>query len=251
MLRLIARIDSRNGQHIKTINCEGVKKIRPLNETIKIFSDGIQEHDELIIIDSVASLYGFDNWLLRDSNSYTYSQIPLTIGGGINSIDKVKKTLAAGADKILINTSCINNHKLIESISNKIGRQALVVQIDTRKINNNYYCFTHGGRELTDKKLSNWINEVHSLGAGEIHVTSIDSEGTKNRFPDEIAKICSDNTNLPLIISGGLRSAQDIYEINRKYNINAFSFSSMTNILQISLKQLRNDLINLGAKVRL
>ncbi len=251
MLRLIARIDSRNGQHIKTINCEGVKKIRPLHETIKIFTDGIYEHDELIIIDSVASLYGFDNWLLRDPNSYTYSQIPLTIGGGINSVEKVQKTLAAGADKILINTSCINNHKLIENISKKIGRQALVVQIDTRKINNDYYCFTHGGRELTDKKLSSWINVLHSLGVGEIHVTSIDSEGTSNKFPNEIAKICSENTNLPLIFSGGFRSAEDIFEIHQNYDIDAFSFSSITNILQISIKQLRNELIKLGAKVRL
>ena len=249
-MRLIARIDVRNGMQIKTINCEGVSEIRNINESLKLFSQGKNEHDELILIDTVASLYGFDNWLLRNENEHLYCPIPLAIGGGINSLDAAIKTLSKGADKILINTWAIENPYILEEISNFCGRQALVLQVDALKVDGKYVCFTNGGREKSSIKVADWVKNASSIGVGEIHVTSISTEGTNKNFPLDLAELCTLNTCLPLIISGGIRSAIHIKELHDKFGIEAFSFSSLTNVLDINLNQLRCALIEIGMKVR-
>lgn len=249
-MRLIARIDVRNGMQIKTINCEGVDEIRNVNDSLKIFSAGENEHDELILIDTVASLYGFNNWLLRNTNEHLYCPIPLAIGGGINSLDAAITTLSKGADKILINTCAIENPFILEQISNFCGRQALVLQVDALKVDGKYMCFTNGGREKTSVKVVDWIKNASALGVGEIHVTSISTEGTNKNFPSDLAELCSLNTCLPLIVSGGIRSAIHMKELHDEFGIEAFSFSSLTNVLDIKLNQLRCALFELGIKVR-
>ena len=249
-MRLIARIDVRNGFHIKTIQCEGVQKIRKVADSIEMFSSNKNEHDEIIVIDVVASLYGFDNWLIREYSNHLYCPIPLAIGGGINSIDAAIDAVSKGADKIVINTSAIHNPLLLERISRECGNQAVVLQIDTKKINDKYMCFTHGAREMTSIGLLEWIKNAKDLGVGEIHLTSIATEGITKNFPLDLAEICSKSTDLPLIISGGIRSAQQIKEIYDDFGISAFSFSSLTNLLGISISELRSQLTILGVKVR-
>jgi len=237
-MRLIARIDVRNGFHIKTMQCEGVQKIRKVSESLKMFSFGPNEHDEIIVIDVVASLYGFDNWLMRENNDHLYCPIPLAIGGGINSVDAAMDALSKGADKVILNTYAISNPSVLERISSACGRQAVVLQIDTKKVNDKYMCFTHGAREMTSVNLIEWIKNAKELGVGEVHVTSIETEGVFKNFPLDLAEICAENTNLPLIISGGIRSAQQINEIYKNFGINAFSFSSITNQQGIRLSEL-------------
>ena len=249
-MRLIARIDVRNGMHIKTIKCEGVNIIRTVLESINKFSYGDNEHDEIILIDTVASLYGFNNWLLKSFDEHLYCPIPLAIGGGINSLDAAINTLSKGADKILINTSALDNPNILNHISKFCGNQALVLQVDAQKIDGNYMCFTHGGREKTSIKVADWIKNAEEFGVGEIHVTNINTEGTNNKFPLELAELCSINTRLPLIISGGIRSAIQIKELYDAFGLEAFSFSSITNLLDIQLNQLRCELFELGIKSR-
>ena len=250
MLRLIARIDSRNGYHIKTINCEGVQKIRPIIDSILKFSNGGNTHDEIIVLDSVASLYGFKNWLLKQINEYFYCQIPLSIGGAIGSVSDATATLHKGADKIAINTAAINNPKLIEQISRKCGRQAVILQIEAKLVDKKFMCFTHGARELSKYSSKEWISAAQDYGAGEIHLTSIDAEGTSKNFPEELAELSKESTQLPLIISGGIRSSEQISRLNRIYGIDSFSMSSITNVCKRNLIDIRKELIELGHEIR-
>lgn len=250
MIRLIARIDSRNLNHIKTVQCEGVKVIRPVIESLALFSSGSNEHDELLVIDNVASLYGVGNWLVKFSQKHHYAPLPLSIGGGLRSIDEATRTLRLGADKIVLNTSAIETPKLLDALSDILGRQALILQVDTRKINGEYYCFTHGARELSKYKASEWLQMAQEHGVGEVFVTSIDTEGCSRNFPDELASLVAENTNLPIILSGGINNAKQIALLHRTYQIDAFCFSSIVNTQNKTVQSLRHELTALGLSIR-
>jgi cyclase len=250
MIRLIGRLDLRNSNHIKTVNCEGVRIIRPLIDSIRHFSEGDSELDELIVIDTVASLYGYQNWLLRSDYEHFFAPIPLCVAGAIDSVACACKTLSKGADKIALNSSAIAKPSLLGEISGACGQQALVLQIDTRKIDGIYYCFFNGGRELSRYRLDEWISIAHDNGVGELHVTAIDSEGTRHPFPRCLADKLTNNTHLPVIISGGLRSPEQIASLYFEFGISSFSFSSLVNICGISVNSLRSELASLNLPVR-
>ena len=250
MIRLIGRLDLRNSNHIKTINCEGVRIIRPLVDSIRYFSEGDSELDELIVIDTVASLYGYKNWLLRSDYEHFFAPIPLCVAGAIDSVNTACQTLSKGADKIALNSAAIASPSLLSQISGSCGQQALVLQIDTRKIDDNYYCFFNGGRELSRYKLDDWISIAHDNGVGELHVTAIDSEGTRHPFPRCLADKVSNATHLPIIISGGIRSPDQIARLFHDFGISAFSFSSILNICGITVSSLRSELSSLKLSVR-
>lgn len=251
MIRLIARIDSRNLNHIKTIQCEGVKVLRPVVESLALFSSGPNEHDEILVIDNVASLYGVSNWLTKFSQDHHYVPLPMAIGGGLNSIESATRTLSLGADKLVVNTHAISDPEFLSRLSEQFGRQALILQIDSRHINNDYYCFTHGARELSQYSVSDWIKTAQDYGVGEIFVTSIDSEGTSKEFPHDLAEIVASSTSLPIIISGGIRSPHLVSQMFNEFNIQAFCFSSLTNKLNVSLLDFRKTLLSMGVPVRL
>ncbi len=250
MIRLIARIDSRNRNHIKTIQCEGTKIIRPVLDSLRRFSQGKLEHDEIIILDNVASLYGVNNWMFTYECDHMFVPIPLSIGGGINTMEKAFSTLAKGSDKIVLNTAAINDPTIISSVVNVCGSQAVVIQIDSRAIDGEYRCFTHGGRELSEYSVAQWISIASDLGAGEIFATSIDTEGCSTPFPYALAEILSLNHSLPVIVSGGIRTTEQIKHLHSEYGLSAFAFSSLTNILNQDLLLFREELINLGLPVR-
>lgn len=250
MIRLIARIDSRNLNHIKTVQCEGVKVIRPVIESLSLFSSGSNEHDEILVIDNVASLYGVGNWLTKFSQEHHYAPLPLAIGGGISTIDEAINTLRLGADKVVLNTSAIASPSLLDALSERLGRQALILQVDTRKINGDYFCFTHGARELSKYKVSEWLQMAQERGVGEVFVTSIDTEGCNRYFPNDLASIAAENTNLPIILSGGINNANQIAFLHHTFKIDAFCFSSIVNSKNISVQSLRQELLSLGLPIR-
>ena len=251
MIRLIARIDSRNLNHIKTVRCEGVQVVRPVIKSLQMFSQGANEHDELIVIDNVASLYGVSNWLTKFSQDHHYVPLPMAIGGGLNSIESATRTLSLGADKLVVNTHAISDPDFLSRLSDKFGRQALILQIDSRHIDNDYYCFTHGARELSKYSVSDWLKTAQDYGVGEIFVTSIDSEGTPKPFPQDLAEIVASSTSLPIIISGGIRSPHLVSQMFDQFDIQAFCFSSLTNKLNINLLDFRKTLLSMGIPVRL
>lgn len=250
MIRLIARIDVRNGQHIKTIRCEGTRILRPINESIALFSSGRQAFDEIVLLDSVATLYGYENWLLREQETFVFCPLPLSIGGATSSPDLAKRTLQSGADKIIVNSAAIEDPTLIEKIANVCGRQAVILQIEAKLVDNCYRCCTHGSRELTHRCVKSWIASAQQMGAGEIHLTSVDCEGIDSPFPCDLAEIARSSTSLPIIVSGGINTALQIQQLNKTYGINSFSLSSIPNRLNIPIDQLRRELSDLGETVR-
>ena len=248
-LRLIARLDVRNGNHIKTIMCEGVRIINTVESSISKFIGIDNQADEIFIIDTVASLYGKDNWLLRH-NDYLYSSIPLSISGGISSLQHVERTLALGADKISVNTSAIESPHLLSKISDSIGRQSLVLQVDAKIIDDKYMCMTRGGREVSGFEVKDWISCSASHGVGEIFLTCVDTEGTTKGFPFQLADIAFDSTVLPITLSGGIRTSDQIESIYKTYMPSAIALSSAVNILGHSFNDLRESLSDLGIPVR-
>ena len=135
-------------------------------------------------------------------------------------------------------------------IASKIGSQSVVLQIDVKHYEGEYRCFTHGARELSSVSFVDWLSSARELGVGEVHITSIDTEGTNHEFPLSLAEICCSLTQLPLIVSGGFRSASHIAKIYSDFDVKAFSLSSYTNILGKSISELRNELTSLGVPVR-
>jgi len=250
MIRLIARIDARNGQHIKTIRCEGTRVLRPINESIALFSGGPQACDEVMILDNVATLYGYENWLLREQETFLFCPIPMSIGGAISSPDLAKRTLQTGADKVIVNSAAIKDPTLLEKIAKVCGRQAVILQVDAKLVDNCYRCCTHGSRELSHQCAKSWIASAQQMGAGEIHLTSVDSEGIDSPFPHDLAEIACSSTSLPIIVSGGFTAASQIQAIRKTYGINSFSLSSIPNRLNIPIDKVRMELSDLGETVR-
>ena len=249
VIRLIARIDARNGQHIKTIRCEGTKVLRDVTESISLFSSGPQAFDEIMLLDNVATLYGYENWLLREQEAFLFCPLPLSIGGAINSQDLAKRTLQSGADKIIVNSGAIADPNLIERLAKVCGRQAVVLQIDAKLVDNCYRCCTHGSRELSNQCAKSWIASAQQMGAGEIHLTSVDSEGIDSPFPIDLAEIARSSTSLPIIVSGGINTAIQIQQLRKTYCINSFSLSSIPNRLDIPIDKLSQELSDLGETV--
>jgi len=208
-IRLIARLDIKGKNLIKGVHLEGLRVIGDPNEyALKYYQQGI---DELIYMDAVASLYGRNS--LADIIKKTSKNIfiPMTVGGGIKTIDDVSEILRAGADKVAINTAVVENPKLITEIANKFGSQCMVLSVEA-KFNelNSWEVLINNGRERTGINVVEWIGNGIKMGAGEILLTSVDREGTRKGFDIKLIEAVSKVTSVPLIVSGGMGSIQDM-----------------------------------------
>ncbi len=190
---------------IKGIHLEGLRVVGdPSKLATKYYEEGV---DELLYMDAVASLYGRNN--LFDVVHRAASQIfvPLTVGGGVRTIDDILMLLKAGADKVAINSAAVRNPKLIEEASQMFGSQCVVLSIEAKRISpNKWEVYLESGREPTGKDVIEWAKEAVSLGAGEIIVTSIDQEGTKKGFDEELVKSVARAVSVPVIACGGCGS---------------------------------------------
>ena len=201
MLRVIARMDIKSPNLIKGVHLEGLKVIGDPKEYAKhYFEDGI---DEILYMDIVASLYGRNHLteLLQHTTKNVF--VPITVGGGIRSLEDAKTILRAGADKVAINTAAFENPELITELADAIGKQSVVVSIEAKRIGNSWEAFTDNGRGRTGWDVIDWVHNVQEKGCGEILVTSVDKEGTRKGFDlDLIAKV-STAASVPIIASGG------------------------------------------------
>jgi cyclase len=206
--RLIARLDIKSPNLVKTINLEGLRKLGDPHEYASRYDR--QGIDEIIYLDIVASLYGRNS--LADLVEKTTRDVftPVTVGGGIQSVDDALTLLRAGADKIALNTAAIKDPTLITRLAEKIGSQSVVLQIDAKRHSNGWEAWCEGGREPTGKDAIAWAQEVVEQGAGEILVTSIDSEGTALGFNSELGRRIAGCVAVPVVASGGIRSAAHI-----------------------------------------
>ena len=225
-IRLIGRLDIKNDHVIKGIQFEGLRKIgSPLEISTKYYQDGI---DELIFIDTVASLYGRNNLFNIIEKSCEEIFIPITIGGGIRCLEDIKMALNSGADKVAINSAAIRNESLITEASKAYGSQAIVGSIEAKQKGNTWEVYIDNGREPTDINVIDWAKRLENLGAGEILITSIDNDGTKQGFDIELMKMINKEISIPVICSGGCGSIKHIDNlIDECGRVDAISIGSM------------------------
>lgn len=199
--RIIPCLDVKNGETVKGVNFENLQYAGDPIELAKKYSD--DGADELVFLDITATNEGRKTTALMVEKVAKQVFIPFTVGGGIKSINDMQILLHAGADKIAINSAAVKNPDLIKESSNYFGSQCVVVAIDAKHVDNDFYVFINAGQKNTGIKLSDWIKQVEEYGAGEILLTSMDADGTQNGFDLAMTKLVSEHVNIPVIASGG------------------------------------------------
>jgi imidazole glycerol-phosphate synthase subunit HisF len=209
MRRFIAKLDIKGPNLVKGIQFEGLRVLgNPLLFAQYYSIAGIHE---IILYDSVASLYGRNSLLDVISEISKTIFVPLCVSGGIRTLEDIKAALDAGADKVCINSMAIRNPEFIKSAANKYGSSTIVIGIEAKKASDNkYYCLIDNGREFTGKEVTEWVKEVEFLGAGEILLTSIDNEGSGIGFDYDLVEKVISIVNIPVVVHGGLGKLEHI-----------------------------------------
>lgn len=247
--RIIPCLDIDNNRTVKGINFLNLIDAGDPVELAKLYSN--EGADELVFLDITATKDNrktLSNLALKISKNIN---IPFTVGGGISSIDDVSSLLFSGADKISINTQAYRTPNLINKVSSRYGSQCVVVAIDAKYIDGSWYVYLVGGREKTNTKLIDWAVEVQDRGAGEILFTSMNNDGTKNGYANEILSNLSDKLSIPIIASGGAGKVKDFVDVFKIGNADAALAASVFHFKQIEIKNLKEELIKNNIKVRL
>lgn len=224
-VRIIPRLDIKGPNLVKGIHLEGLRVLGAPDDFAKFYYEN--GADELIYIDSVASLYERNN--LTDIIQYTAKNvfIPLTVGGGIRTLEDISNVLRAGADKVAVNTEAVNNPIFLNEAVKVFGSQCIVLYVEAKKIGSNYYAFTHNAREKSDRIVTEWIAEAQDLGVGEVLLTSIDREGTGKGFDCELINSIKSKLSIPLIVNGGAGNIEDVVNLLSETEIEAVACSSI------------------------
>jgi cyclase len=176
--------------------------------------------------------------------------IPITIGGGIRSLQDMEKALESGADKVAFNTGAVRNPKLIQEAAYRFGSQAIVASIEGKRHGSQWLAYMDNGREPTAKTVSEWAQELESLGAGELLITSVDKEGTKKGFDVELIKIVNQAVSIPVIACGGLGNADDIYRLLQEVKPSALAAASVLHYNTMNVAAIKTAVAATGEKVR-
>ena len=250
MTRLISRLDIKSENLIKGIRFEGLRVIGdPSYFAKKYYLDGI---DEIVYIDTVASLYGRNN--LKDILEKTVKEIfvPMAVGGGLFSINSCFEMFNSGADKIFINTSFIENPPLIKELIRVFGSSNVICSIEAKKISEKKWeAYTHNGRERTYRDALEWFKYVQDQDVGEVFLTSIDKDGTRNGFDLDLIYEISKISSKPLIIGGGYGSLNDLKNLKSIMNPDAIAIGSALHYGNISVKDIKKSMKEFGYEVRL
>lgn len=238
--RIIPCLDIKDGTTVKGINFEGlINAGNPIELAKKYENEGA---DELVFLDITATIEERKTFVELVKNIAKELSIPFTVGGGISSVEDVRKLLEAGADKISINSSAVKNPQLISDLAKQFGSQCVVVAIDTKFVNGDDWVFVKGGREITTLKTLDWAKEAEKLGAGEILLTSMDGDGTKNGFDLRITKLVSDHINIPVIASGGAGTTEDFETVFSNTKATGALAASVFHFGEINISNLKEDL---------
>ena len=200
--RIIPCLDVKNGRVVKGINFVDLKDAGDPVEQAKIYSDG--GADEICFLDITASNENRDTIYDVVKKTSKKCFVPLTVGGGVRSVEDINKLLNCGADKVSINTAAVENSKVVVDSSKKFGSQCIVVAIDAKKNGEKWEVFTHGGRNNSGIDALKYAKKMEDSGAGELLVTSMDKDGTKSGYDIELMKKITSNVNIPVIASGGV-----------------------------------------------
>ena len=249
-IRVVARIDVKNEFAIKGIHLEGLRKVGNPNAMARnYYNDGI---DEIVFMDAVATYYDRNSLseLIQDACKNVF--IPITVGGGIRTIDDIKEALKSGADKVAINTGAVKDPNFIMQSSKIFGSQCIVSSIEAKSIKDGEWeVYTDNGREPTGKDVVGWAKYVEELGAGEIMLTSIDKEGTKKGFDIELYKSVAQSVSIPIIASGGMGQGVDAVELLENANIDAIATASVLHYKIESIQKIKNTLLENQIAVRI
>ena len=249
--RIIPCLDVRNGKVVKGINFVGIKEVgNPVELGEYYYKQGA---DEIVFLDITATHEGRG---IMESVVQQVAErifIPFTVGGGLKDIDDIKRILRAGADKVSLNSSAVKNKKLIKEGAYYFGKQCIVLAVDAKKKfdNSGWNVFINGGRIDTGIDVVKWIEEATKLGAGEILLTSMDSDGTKNGFDLELTRKVSEVTNVPVIASGGGGSLKDFENVFIEGKAHAALAASLFHYGELSIKEVKLYLREMGIAVRI
>lgn len=248
--RIIPCLDVRNGRVVKGINFEGLSDVSSPVELAKYYSDN--GADELVFYDITASFE--ERRLFTDILREVAEQIfiPLTVGGGINTVDDFDRVLKCGADKVSVNSGAIRNPDLIREAAELYGNQCVVISADVKRVDGVFHVFAKGGREDTGMEAIEWIKRCVKLGAGEVVVNSIDTDGVKKGFDIEMLKAVCEAVNVPVIASGGAGGINDFVELFREIpDIDAGLAASIFHFGEVAIPDLKQELKKNNITVRL
>lgn len=248
-IRIIPRLDIKGPNLIKGVHLEGLRIIgEPSQFAQKYYQDGA---DEMIYIDSVASLYERNNILAIVKETANEIFIPLTVGGGIRTLDDAYSALRSGADKVAINTAAIRNPHLITNIADDFGTQCVVISIEAKQTDERKWeCYVDNGREKTGIDVIEWVKKIQDLGAGEILLTSIDNEGTKKGFDIPLVSEVMKIAKIPVIASGGMGTLDHLIELVNETDVNAIAVASVLHYNLFTLSDIHRTVSKLGFEVR-
>ena len=246
--RIIPCLDIKDGKTVKGIKFNRLINVGDPIQLAKIYTK--ENADELVFLDINATLENrvtFTNLVKKIAKKIN---IPFTVGGGVSSIENAKLLINSGADKISINSSAISNPKLITQIAKEFGSQSVVLAIDTNFVNNQWKVFSHGGKRETKLSTLDWIKQVEDLGAGEILLTSMKHDGTKQGFSINLLKQVCEIVNLPIIASGGAGKMEHFSELFSKTKVTGALAASIFHYNELSIKNLKKYLINKKISIR-
>jgi cyclase len=247
--RIIPCLDVTNGRVVKGINFVGLRDAGDPVEISRRYGD--QGADELTFLDITASSDNRDLILRIIEEVAAQVFIPLTVGGGVRKVEDVRRLLNAGADKVSINTSAVQNPRLVADAADRYGSQCIVVAIDAKRVENGWEVFTHGGRQATGMDTVEWAKKLQSLGAGEILLTSMDKDGTRNGFDLALTRAVSDAVDVPVIASGGVGNLHHLVEGIVEGHADAVLAASIFHYGDYNILQAKGYMAEHGIEVRL
>jgi cyclase len=248
-IRLIARLDIKGPNLIKGIHLEGLRVMGlPNDYAVGYYLQGV---DELIYMDSVASLYGRNHLgdIVRSASKDIF--VPITVGGGIRSVDDATQILRAGADKVAINTAAVARPQLISEIARGFGSQCMVLSIEAKQVGQERWeVYTDNGRERTSLDVLEWVKRGVAMGAGEVLLTSVDREGTRKGFDVALVKAVTNEVSVPVIASGGMGKPEDLLEVVNDGGADAVAMADILHYSRSGIGEIRAFAETSGLGVR-
>ena len=246
--RIIPCLDIKNGRVVKGVQFLELKDAGNPVELASFYSKN--GADELVFLDISATLEKRKTLAEMVTQLSKEINIPFTVGGGIQSVEEARLLLQSGADKVSINSAAVLNPELITQISNAFGSQSLVVAIDIKKVENDWYVFIKGGTESTGILAINWAKKVEKLGAGELLITSMNNDGSKNGFAIAITNAISEAISIPVIASGGAGTSQHFIDLFTKTEVSAGLAASIFHFNEVPISELKNVLKTQNIPIR-
>lgn len=247
--RIIPCLDVDKGRVVKGVKFQNLRDAGDPVEVAKGYEE--QSADELVFLDITASAEERKIMIEVVQRVAETIFIPFTVGGGVSSLEDIRRLLSAGADKVSINTAAVKNPQLIYESAKRFGSQCIVVAIDAKRSQKGWEVYIHGGRTPTGLDAVEWAKRVEGLGAGEILLTSMDADGTKKGYDIELCRAVASAVSIPVIASGGAGTMEHFYEVFTKTNVDAALAASLFHFKEVSIPELKAYLKNKGVHVRL